>query len=99
VNHDEVMALPEVAREALRWDLSSRWRCVLCGDLVYLHVAAVIGNYCCGGCGMATLRPLRYELPAWDGRFLVRWRASPHLVRLEPPGGDRDCFMAWGEDP
>jgi hypothetical protein len=64
MTYDDVMALPEVTREMLRWDLSSRWQCLGCSEIVWLRVAMVIGNYCCGGCGMALLRPQRYLLHA-----------------------------------
>ena len=64
MTHDELMVQPEPYRERARWDLSSRWRCACCGEIIYLEEAAIVGNYCCGGCGMTTLRPYRYELPA-----------------------------------
>lgn len=64
MTHDEVMALPEMVREVLRWDLSSRWRCLGCGEIIYLRVPMVVGHYCCGDCGFAILRPYYYELTA-----------------------------------
>lgn len=35
-------------------------------------------------------------LGPWDGEFLVRWRASPHLQRFTSPDGT-DCFFGWEE--
>lgn len=50
--------------EFLGDDLCSRWRCVLCCEVVLLRVAMVIGNVCCGRCGMTCLRPWPLELEA-----------------------------------
>lgn len=64
MTREDIDKLPDSdLKESLYWDLCSRWTCCLCGDdTVYLIEAAVIGNYCCGACGMSCLRPDPYLL-------------------------------------
>jgi len=55
---DDIWKMPPgLLRDVFLSDLSRRWRCVLCGEILYLHVPAMIANYCCPGCGQACLRP------------------------------------------
>ena len=61
---DEIWRLPpSPLRDSLLGDLSRRWRCIGCRTVVELHVPAVIGCYCCPGCGYTLLRPWHLELP------------------------------------
>lgn len=47
-----------------------RWRCILCGfpqgDFMLDHPAyEATGAYCCGGCGMSTVRPIEEYTDFW----------------------------------
>lgn len=61
---DQIQEMPEARREYFLKDLCSRWKCIGCDEVIVLKTAAVIGNYCCGGCGMALLRPQPFLLTA-----------------------------------
>ena len=74
---DEIWKLPASTRDILRWDLSRRWRCALCDTIVYLRTPAVIGYYCCPGCGQACLRPWYLELPPAVDADRCMWCDEP----------------------
>lgn len=64
---EDIEALEDERRkEALRWELSRRWRCCICGEgeMYLTEPWAGLGCFCCGDCGMSGMRPYPLELVA-----------------------------------
>lgn len=57
----DAMDEPEALKAQFRADLSDHWRCVICSWEIRMTEPLVIGAFCCGRCGMSTLRPVHAE--------------------------------------